>query len=176
MNKFAIATVVALTLSVTTVQAQSLPTEFEDLPLFLRREVTSIRTACSENAGPEQTSAPRWPMSGFHAFYLDQSQALLVDDRHVCGDFIKAGNCHTFGCDVRVYRRTATGWEKILDEPVSQLLLNIGGDDHDRFKLAVMLFTRKHLKMCGNSWTGDCVYSVTWNGGKWHWKKLGEGR
>jgi hypothetical protein len=55
---------------------------------------------------------------------LDHNPAILVDDQHVCYTSSHGANCHTWGCDVRVYRQTVRGWEKILDEPVEQLFLS----------------------------------------------------
>lgn len=150
-----------------------LPVEFNELPISIQREVTGTRVACREQAvggGGE----PSWPMAGITAFYLDNTPAILVDDRNVCDGYYKGGNCHTWGCDVRVYRHSAKGWDKILDEPVSVFILNVD-NENNTFNHAIFGFPGKYTDKCGPQWK-NCEYIVSWKNGKWHWQKLGGAR
>ena len=168
---FAVACLAALT---TGAQAQNkLPTEFYELPLFLQREVKGIRAACAEKMKMmgEVKSEP-WPMAGIRAFYLDRTPAILIDDEGVCQGAYKEANCHTWGCDVRVYRRTTRDWEKILDEPINGIFLSTENDG--TFILAALAFPGKHEEKCGKQRIA-CDYLLSWRGGRWHWQKLQKG-
>lgn len=166
---FAVACLTALT---TGAQAQNkLPGEFNELPMFIQREVKGIRARCSD--------AEVWPMAGISTFWLDGphwSAAILVDDQHVCRSANHGENCHTWGCDVRVYRQTGKSWEKILDEPAGGLFLSTEYDG--RFILAALSFTYKYEEKCGEGSMSSghgCDFLLTWGSGKWHWQKLQKG-
>jgi hypothetical protein len=61
------------------------------------------------------------PMQGISSFVLgkDRDVAVLIDHRNVCSAYVKAGNCHTAGCDVLIFKASPAGfWQKIFDEPV----------------------------------------------------------
>jgi hypothetical protein len=165
----AVACLAALT---TGAQAQDkLPTEFYELPLFIQREVRGIRASCAEmmKESGVQESEP-WPMAGINAFYLDRTPAILIDDRHVCNNVYKGANCHTWGCDVRIYRQTTKDWEKILDEPVGQLFLSTS--NNSVFILAALSFTGKYEEKCGRPRVEHCDYLLSRKNGKWNWQKL----
>jgi len=45
-----------------------------------------------------------------------------------------------------IYRQTATGWEKILDEPSQSVIPNTTGRDYDKFKLVVHAQGRQEVR------------------------------
>jgi hypothetical protein len=99
----------------------------------------------------------------------------ISDDRHVCNTQTKGGNCHTWGCDVRIYRvkysrRTGPEWVKIFDEPIANLFLSTS--TKNEFILAALSSVGKH-DLCGRNYEiGHCDYLLSWKNEKWVWQRL----
>jgi hypothetical protein len=156
-------------------EAVVLINSFAALPSFVQREANEIRDACMK---VEETSKSFWDeMQGIHSFYLpgDKSISILVDDRHVCNTQTKGGNCHTWGCDVRIYRakyshRTGTEWVKVFDEVTVDLFLSIS--TRNEFILAGLSIVGKHDR-CGRNYDiGHCEFLLFWKNEKWVWQRL----
>jgi hypothetical protein len=179
MTKFA--TIAAVFLGGTSVALgqPKLPESFDELPKIVRDNVDETRAACREQYVGEENEPwkePSHPTKGITAFYLGGSPAVLVDNHQVCGSdvAIKGANCHTWGCDLVIYRKVNGGWKKVLDEPVHDHVLNVNHDQ--QFVHVVMVFTHKYTEKCGNKWDGVCTYLMKWKDGKFSWQNLGGGK
>ena len=171
--KFLFSAVVILVIS--TARSEVI-TSFNELPAFVKKEVNDTRQACKE---ADDKKEGFWDeMQGIHTFYLsgDKSISILVDDRHICNGFYKPGNCHTWGCDVKIYRhmkylrRSGPEWAKIFDEPISNLFLSVS--TKNEFILAALSIVGKH-DLCGQNYEiGWCDYLLTWKNDKWVWQRL----
>ncbi len=100
---------------ITAVKAQQPEMTFDRLPQIIQKEVKGVRAKCTEMRrqikGREKESYEG--MSGIKSFYLgsDKNVSILVEDLNVCNQYniLKGANCHTQGCDVRIYRPNASG-------------------------------------------------------------------
>ena len=180
MSKLKRRTCAALALAFTSTAVfatPKLPDEFEELPKIIQDDLNKTRSLCREQYFDEdrQWKEPD-PMNGTEAFYLGSVPAVLVNDKYVCGNDIriKGADCHTWGCNVKIYGQVNGGWRKLLDEPVGQFIFNVNNDR--RLIHLVFLFTQKYTEKCGNSWTADCTYLARWQHGKFTWQNLGGGR
>jgi hypothetical protein len=182
MKKTLLASVAALSmLSASSAQADppKLPENFDELPKIVRDNVNETRDACREQYVGEEKEpwkAPSYPMKGIDAFYLGGLPAVLVDNWKVCGGdvYIKGANCHTWGCDLVIYRKINNVWKKVLDEPIIGLVLNV--NDEQQFVHAVVHFTRKYREKCGDKWDGNCTYLIKWKDNEFSWQNLGGGK
>ena len=94
--------------------------QFSALPKEVQAYVGEVRQQCKEVFGDGASRSdwmPRNDMQGILRIRLDRWNAIIADNRELCADYIKGGNCTNRGCDVTIWREVRAGeWRTVFND------------------------------------------------------------
>ena len=148
--------------------------QLKDLPPAIANEVTDIRKSCGE-VDPEGNKETFDDMQGVYRVRLgnDRNWSYIIDNRFVCNTPIKGANCHTYGCDVRIYRQNARGGlDKVFDHPISGTMF-VSISTNNTLNMAAFHVTPKYSALChGKPNMPECDYLLRWSNGRFMYQRI----
>lgn len=145
------------------------------LPSEIVRWVQDVQQQCIVNGG--DLLRPTFGQGVVFTDIDDNGGAdILIDARDLCGEWIKGGNCSNRGCDLKIWRQSAPNvWTKVFDEHLHRNFLSF--DEARRLRLMVVSIhagDRRCKPSPGRDYSSGekCDLIVSFQGGRWVWKKI----